>query len=78
MKENNEAILIKVYVKQKPTEDNLKVIYYDERFDDELYSYDINVKDGVDFTDITPTPPAFDGNPERIDVTGCGIGSRRI
>ena len=71
--ENNEAILIKVYVKQKPTEDNLKVIYYDERFDDELYSYDINVKDGVDFTDITPTPPAFEGNPERIDVTGCGI-----
>ena len=71
--ENNEAILIKVYVKQKPTEDNLKVIYYDERFDDELYSYDINVTDGVDFTDITPTPPAFDGNPERIDVTGCGI-----
>ena len=56
--ENNEAILIKVYVKQKPTEDNLKVIYYDERFDDELYSYDINVKDGIDFTDITPTPPA--------------------
>ena len=71
--ENNEAILIKVYVKQKPTEDNLKVIYYDERFDDELYSYDINVTDGVDFTDITPTPPAFEGNPERIDVTGCGI-----
>ena len=71
--ENNEAILIKVYVKQKPTEDNLKVIYYDERFDDELYSYDINVTDGVDFTDITPTPSAFEGNPERIDVTGCGI-----
>lgn len=71
--ENNEAILIKVYVKQKPTEDNLKVIYYDERFDDELYSYDINVKDGVDFTDITPKPSAFEGNPERIDVTGCGI-----
>ena len=71
--ENNEAILIKVYVKQKPTEDNLKVIYYDERFDDELYSYDINVKNGVDFTDITPTPSAFEGNPGRIDVTGCGI-----
>lgn len=71
--ENHEAILIKVYVRQKPAEDNLKVIYYDERFGDELYNYDINVPDGTDFSDITPTPGAFEGNPDRIDVRGCGI-----
>ena len=73
--ENYESILIKVYVKQKPAEENLKVIYYDERFDDELYSYDIRVNDGIDFSDITPTPSAFEGNPGRIDVTGCKIPS---
>lgn len=71
--ENHEAILIKVYVKAKPEEENLKVIYYDEKFGDELYSYDINVQDGLDFTDITPPPSAFEGNTDRIDVTGCGI-----
>lgn len=73
--ENHEAILIKVYVKQKPSEDNLKVIYYDEKFGDELYSYDINVTDGTDFTDITPKPGNFADNAERIDVSGCGINN---
>ena len=71
--ENHEAILIKVYVKAKPADDNLKVIYYDEKFGDELYSYNINVKNGVDFNGITPEPRGFAGNSERIDVTGCGI-----
>lgn len=71
--ENHEAILITVYVKAKPTDDNLKVVYYDEKFDDELYSYNINVKNGVTFNDITPEPSAFSENTERIDVTGCGI-----
>lgn len=71
--ENNEAILIKVYVKAKSADDNLKVIYYDEKFGDELYSYNINVKNGIDFSAITPTPGKFVGNAERIDVTGCGI-----
>lgn len=71
--ENHEAILIKVYVKAKPADDNLTVIYYDEKFGDELYSYNINVKNGVDFNAITPTPSAFTGNADRIDVTSCGI-----
>lgn len=71
--ENYEAILITVYVKAKPTDDNLSVIYYDEKFGEELYSYSINVAAGVTFTDITPTPAAFAGNADRIDVTGCGI-----
>lgn len=71
--ENKEAILITVYVKAKPTEDNLSVIYYDEKFGEELYSYSINVAAGVTFANITPTPDAFVGNADRIDVTGCGI-----
>ncbi|MGN1007921.1 MAG: hypothetical protein ACI4PV_03160, partial [Butyricicoccus sp.] len=71
--ENYEAILIKVYVKAKPSEDTLKVIYYDEKFGDELYTYNINVKPEVTFDAITPEPGAFSGNAERIDVTGCGI-----
>lgn len=71
--ENYEAILIKVYVKAKPTDDSLKVVYYDEKFNDELYSYNINVTNGVTFTAITPTPEEFTENNERIDVTGCGI-----
>ena len=71
--ENHEAILLKVYVKAKPSDDNLKVIYYDEKFGEELYSYGINVKNGVTFDDITPTPSEFSGNDSRIDVTGCGI-----
>lgn len=71
--ENYEAILIKVYVKAKPTDDSLKVVYYDEKFNDELYSYNINVKNGVTFKNITPTPKEFTENKERIDVTDCGI-----
>lgn len=71
--ENHEAILIKVYVKAKPTEETLKVVYYDEKFNDELYSYYINVNEGVTFADITPEPPQFAGNSERINVTKCGI-----
>lgn len=71
--ENYEAILIKVYVKAKPTDQNLKVVYYDEKFDDELYSYNINVGAEDDFNNIDPTPKAFAGNADRIDVTGCGI-----
>lgn len=71
--ENYEAILIKVYVKAKPTDDSLKVVYYDEKFNDELYSYNINVTNGVTFMNITPTPGKFTENNARIDVTGCGI-----
>ena len=71
--ENKEAILITVYVKAKPTEDNLTVIYYDEKFGETLYSYSINVNAGVTFADITPAPTVFSGNADRIDVTGCGI-----
>lgn len=71
--ENYEAILIKVYVKAKPTDDSLKVVYYDEKFNDELYSYNINVTNGVTFMNITPTPEKITENNERINVTDCGI-----
>lgn len=71
--ENHEAILIKVYVKPKPTDDTLKVVYYDEKFGAELYQYGINVKNGVNFENITPEPSEFNGNADRIDVTGCSI-----
>lgn len=71
--ENHEAILIKVYVKAKPSDDNLQVIYYDEKFGDTLYNYNINVANGVTFDEITPTPATFSGDNNRIDVSECGI-----
>lgn len=71
--EKQEAILIKVYVKTVEKDDSLKVIYYDEKFGAELYSYAINVKAGTDFDTISPDPTEFSKNKDRIDVTGCGI-----
>ena len=45
--ENNEAILIKVYVKAPVTEDSLTVHYVDRTADDtEFYNYNISVKEG--------------------------------
>lgn len=74
---SKDAILIRIYLRAKVTEDSLNVIYYDEKFGDELYSYNISVDAGVNFTnDITPKPGAFAGNAERIDVTNCTIQNK--
>lgn len=70
---NRTGKLIRVYVRAKAKEDSLTVIYYDEKFNDELYSYNINVAANVDFNNITPQPSAFEGNTQRIDVSGCSI-----
>lgn len=72
--ENHEAILLTVYVKAKPTDDTLTVVYYDEKFGDTLYSYNINVKKDINFNDnITPEPAPFAEGSTRINVAGCGI-----
>ena len=47
--ENYEAILLKVYLKAKPTEDSLTVHYVDETANQEFYNYNINVKNGTTF-----------------------------
>ena len=71
---SKDAILIRIYLRAKVKDDNLTVIYYDEKFDDTLYTYNINVDAGVNFKNgITPTPGTFNGNSSRIDVTGSGI-----
>ena len=50
---NNNAILIRVYVKAKATPDSLHVHYIDATGgkNDEFYSYNINVKHGTTFND---------------------------
>lgn len=72
---NNNAILIRIYVKAIDTKDTLKIVYYDEKFGDTLYTYDINVNSGVLFNNnnFDPEPIEFSGNDDRIDVTGVGI-----
>lgn len=70
--ENKEAILIRVYVRAVETEDSLTVVYIDEKFNDTLYSYNIQVEDGHDFKqDMIGNPEDMENN--RINVTGCGI-----
>ena len=70
--ENKEAILIRVYVRAVETEDSLAVVYIDEKFNDTLYSYNIQVEAGHDFkNNMIGTPARMENN--RINVTGCGI-----
>lgn len=47
--ENQEAILLRVYVKAIAKEDNLRVHYVDDTFDSDFYVQDIPVKEGVLF-----------------------------
>lgn len=79
----NNAILIRVYVKAKETEESLKVVYFDEKFNDELYSYNITVPVDNDFTNsilnsneiitLWENIIAFDGSTTRKNVKGYGI-----
>lgn len=77
----NDAVLILIYIEPVVTEDSLNVIYYDEKFNDTLYSYTISVNSGENFndnivevsTENIKDPGAFAGNTERIDVNGYGI-----
>ena len=81
--ENYEAILLTVYVKAQETDDTLKVVYYDEKFSAELYSYYITVGSGVNFTkDIVNSGnnktswsaiQVFTGSESRKNVAGYGI-----
>lgn len=50
--ENKEAILLRVYVRAKVTEDSLTVNYYDESdLSKPFYDYNISVKKGTEFDD---------------------------
>ncbi len=72
--ENREAILIRVYVRAIKTEDSLNVVYFDEKFNDTLYSYNITVPVDANFNDdMIGTPIPFKDSSDRIDVSGCGI-----
>jgi len=73
--EYNESILIRVYVKAVETEDSLQVVYYDERFNDTLYSYNISVASGKTFSNGIKGIKDFAGNetPSRIDVSDAYI-----
>ena len=70
--ENKEAILIRVYVRAVETEDSLSVVYIDEKFNDTLYSYNIQVPADKNFNNaMIGTPGTLENG--RINVTGCGI-----
>ena len=79
--ETNESILIRIYVKAVETEDSLQVVYFDEKFNDTLYSYNISVPSGDNFNDDivnlstgeVADPGAFAENTSRINVRGYGI-----
>ena len=79
--EEKESILIRIYVKAVETEDSLKVVYYDEKFNDTLVEYNVIVPDGSNFnngivkanTQTSAILPPFKGNAERKDATGYGI-----
>ncbi len=79
--ETNESILIRIYIKAEKTEDSLNVVYYDEKFGDTLYEYNISVPSGSNFNDNivnlsnnnVEDPKEFKDNPARVDVTGYGI-----
>lgn len=83
----DDAVLLLVYLKPIVTEDSLEVIYFDEKFGEELTRYNITVKNGHNFThmgqvntsngsvslDTNKNAPAFKDSENRIDVTGFGI-----
>lgn len=72
---NKTGKLVRVYVRAKKTDDSLTVIYYDEKFDAQLYTYPITVENGKNFENgiIPSTPPAFSEGSSRINVSGYGI-----
>lgn len=83
---SNNAILIRVYVKTVETESNVKVVYYDEQFNAELYSYFIDVPAGTtfnsDIVDSKETKVSWDNinnmkdSTTRKDVSGYGIQNK--
>ena len=69
---NRSGKLIRVYVRTVATEDSLTVVYYDEKFGDTLFSYNINVPANKNFSNnMYGTPSTMENG--RINVTGCGI-----
>ncbi len=67
-----ESILIRIYIKAIETEDSLKAIYFDEKFNTTLAEFNYSVQNGIDFDNIVDSngqlvePPfsaAFDATP---------------
>ena len=71
--EQNESILIRIYIKAVETEDSLTVVYCDETFGDTLYTYNVLVPGDTNFTDDIEGETVFAGNDQRIDVSGAYI-----
>ncbi len=76
----NNAILIRVYVRAVETEEDLKVVYFDEKFGDTLHTYFIKVDTGNNFNDHIinankeiEDPGYLEGSTTRLDVDGFGI-----
>ena len=70
---NQSGKLIRIYVRAVETEDTLTVVYYDEKFSDTLYSYNISVEAGKSFINDIVNDSAFIGNESRIDVSNAYI-----
>lgn len=68
---NMSGKLIRVYVRAVETEDTLTVVYYDEKFGDTLYTYNISVANGINFTNNIVGATTFDN--KRIDVSNAYI-----
>jgi len=85
----NTGKLVRIYVKpvEAPVEefDTLTVVYYDEKFNDTLYTYNILVEKGSNFTENLDAQPSGDKDtaithpsistefPNRYDVSSAGI-----
>jgi len=74
-----ESILIRIYLKTVKTDDSLTVVYYDEKFNDTLYTYNISVENGTTFATGLVGATEFTGEaPEagRLDVSKASIGNK--
>lgn len=63
-----QAMKVTFYIRAKKTQDSLTVVYRDERFGEDLYSYNVAVDVGKNFLNDLVGETAFAGSSERIDV----------
>ena len=77
--ENQEAILLRVYVRAKVTEDSLTVHYMDKtNNNEEFYSYNIAVKEGTYFKDDIGLPDTDGGDLKNSEVTNIRNVEQKI
>lgn len=77
--ENQEAILLRVYVRAKVTEDSLTVHYIDQtNNNEEFYSYNIAVKEGTYFKGDIGLPDTDGGDLKNSEVTNIRDVEQKI